>query len=113
MPPVFPEPNDINEWMKSTLEQNLELAVSSQAGKIAMTEIKNAKAKHWPTLDLVGAHNRASAGGGEYGETDTRTSSITFQFSLPIIPITGSHTPPWSGSGGDGEGQALRRTRSA
>lgn len=81
---VFPEPNDIEQWTKIALRQNPELAASNQAEKVAQTEIKRIKARHWPRLDLVGAHKRASSNGGQYGETDTRASSITLQLRVPI-----------------------------
>nr|VFK64861.1 MAG: outer membrane protein [Candidatus Kentron sp. UNK]VFK71284.1 MAG: outer membrane protein [Candidatus Kentron sp. UNK] len=84
VPLVFPEPNDVDEWTQTALVKNLELAVKSQTEKVAMTEIKRIDAKHLPKLDLVGAHNRASTGGGQYGHTDTRVSSITLQLNLPI-----------------------------
>nr|VFJ88384.1 MAG: outer membrane protein [Candidatus Kentron sp. LFY]VFJ96875.1 MAG: outer membrane protein [Candidatus Kentron sp. LFY] len=81
---VFPEPNDVARWMEVALEGNLELAVSGQAEKVAMAEIQRIKAKHLPRLDLVGAHNRASTGGGQYGHIDTRISSVMLQLNLPI-----------------------------
>nr|VFK54150.1 MAG: outer membrane protein [Candidatus Kentron sp. TC] len=84
MPLVSPEPNDVDQWAKTAFAKNLELAVKSQAEKVAMTEIKRIDAKHLPKLDLVGAHNRASTGGGQYGHTDTRVSSITLQLNVPI-----------------------------
>nr|VFK38489.1 MAG: outer membrane protein [Candidatus Kentron sp. TC] len=67
MPLVSPEPNDVDQWAKTAFAKNLELAVKSQAEKVAMTEIKRIDAKHLPKLDLVGAHNRASTGAASTG----------------------------------------------
>nr|VFJ68886.1 MAG: outer membrane protein [Candidatus Kentron sp. FW] len=84
MQPVFPEPNDIDRWTQIALAQNIELAIARQSAEVARTEIKRVRAGHLPTLDLVGTHYREGNSADQYGERDTRTSSITLQFRLPI-----------------------------
>ena len=82
-PLVTPEPNDIDDWTLTALEQNLQLMAVNLATDTAREEIRRQEAGHTPTLDLVGQHGYAISG-GRFGDSDILTSSIGLSLNIPI-----------------------------
>ena len=82
-PLVTPVPNDIDDWTTTALEQNLQLMAVNLATDTARDEIRRQEAGHVPTVDLVGQHGY-SISGGRLGDSNIVTTSIGFQFNIPI-----------------------------
>ena len=82
-PLITPEPNNIDTWTSTALEQNLELLAASLAADTAREEIKRQEAGHVPSLDLVAQHGYAVSG-GRFGDSDIVTSSIGLSLNVPI-----------------------------
>ncbi len=81
-----PSPNDIDYWLKTAKDKNIDLQRSRLEKKIAREEIKSSNAQHLPRL-------RASANYSERGGSaiindlpvpDSRNSSINITLSVPI-----------------------------
>lgn len=51
-PLLTPEPADIDEWVKTALDQNLFLIAAQNAMQTAEHEVKRQRAGHYPTLNL-------------------------------------------------------------
>ncbi len=84
VPLLVPTPNDIEAWAATALEQNLQLRSANEATLVARDEIQRVEAGHLPTLDLVGTHTRSDTLGGPAGGTDTWTSTLGLQLTVPI-----------------------------
>ncbi len=77
-----PQPQNIERWGQKALQQNLSIRAAAEATALARKNIKVQQSGHYPSLDLVGSHNRSrstSASG-----TDANTSSIGVQLTLPL-----------------------------
>lgn len=84
LPLVPPEPNDIDQWTKTGLEQNLSVQVAQLSADITEKEIKRVESRHLPSLDLVGSHSYSDSAGGVFGGNRTNNTSLGLQFNLPI-----------------------------
>ena len=82
-PLLTPEPNNIDAWTQTALEQNLLLIAANLATNTAHDEIRRQQAGHLPTLDLVADHGYSKSG-GRFGDSELMTSSIGIQFTVPI-----------------------------
>lgn len=94
MPLIAPEPDDMEQWVKTALTQNLQLSAAQNALKIAQEEISRRRAGHLPSLDLVGSRNFQSIGGGTLGGRDDTLDSVTLQLNVPLFSggLTSSRT---------------------
>ncbi len=90
VPLVSPEPNNIDRWTETALNQNLQLLASRYAVESAGDEIKVRQAGHYPTLDLVGSHEYTSSGprpfslGGTIPGSQSHTNTIGLQLNVPL-----------------------------
>jgi outer membrane protein len=84
IPLLTPEPQNLDLWANKALVQNLRVAAAGAAVETAREEIDRQAAGHLPTLDLVGSHGFATAG-GRFGNVDTDGTSIGVQLALPIF----------------------------
>ena len=85
LPLAVPEPSDMEQWVKTSLAQNLQLRAAQAALRIAQEEISRRRAGHFPSLDLVGNHNFQNIGGGPLGGRDETISSVTLQLNVPLF----------------------------
>lgn len=88
MPLQMPEPNDIDRWTETALNQNLQLAGQRYSADRSRLEIQRVEAGHLPTLDLVGTHGRAvikdSTSGGGSGLRDNSSTAVGLELTVPI-----------------------------
>ncbi len=86
IPLVSPEPTDIDAWVSTAVNHNLELLAAAAVAKFRDQEIKNAKSDYYPTLDLQAQHNRSDntdAPAPLFGEVQER-NTVTLQLSVPL-----------------------------
>ncbi len=83
MPLISPEPNDIEQWSKTSASQNMDIIAIKHKLENSWQEIKKQNAGHLPTLDLVASH-RYNVSGGRFGETKIRSSSIGLELNVPL-----------------------------
>lgn len=81
---VRPEPNNVTDWINTSLNQNLALLINEYDTKIARQEIQRNKAQHLPTVDLVAAYNDNDSG-GLTGSRQTEDSRIGLELNFPIF----------------------------
>lgn len=84
LPLLKPEPNDIELWTKTSLEQNLRVQIAQLTADIVEKDIKRAEAGHLPTLNIVGNYTYADSAGGVFGGTRSHESALGLQLNLPI-----------------------------
>ncbi len=78
-----PDPQDIEQWTKTALAQNLELEAALVASEIALDEIGVQRAGHLPYVDIEGGHGFTSTG-GLFGLNETETSEIGVRLNVPL-----------------------------
>jgi outer membrane protein len=82
MPLVSPDPVDEEQWVKTAIDQNLNLSSARLNADIAREGIAFARAGHYPTLDLVAGRSGSSISG-------TQVQSLTAAGMPPqSFPLT-------------------------
>lgn len=82
---VKPVPEDGDMWVTSAMQQNIGLAIQKCLVKVAKEEIDVRKDGHWPTITLLGRHNRRDAGGSLFGGgSDIINTDLYLRLSLPV-----------------------------
>ena len=89
IPLLSPQPDDVDAWVRVSMDQNLALNSSRIAANIASDDIDIQRGSRWPTLRLSGS----------YSETDSDTIRTIFR--------TGSATPTPSTSAPEGYNLSL------
>ncbi|MFV1983449.1 MAG: TolC family outer membrane protein [Thiohalomonadales bacterium] len=87
-PLLNPEPLNIDDWIKTAIDNNIALFVSSKNMKISKQEISRAQSGHYPTLDLVASTNRSdttrSFDGTNYIGIEQNSTSLALQLNLAL-----------------------------
>lgn len=68
LPLKTPEPQDIEKWVETAMEQNLRVISARLATDIAKEDVRIARGGHFPSVDLVASHSDDDTN----GDTDTR-----------------------------------------
>lgn len=79
-PLLTPEPNDIHQWVKTALKQNLLLLSAEKSMQAAQSGVDIARAGHYPTLDLQANYTNQKANGG----LNTKTTGTTVGLVLNV-----------------------------
>lgn len=82
-PLTSPDPEDIEVWTNTALDQNLTLASARIAAELAHQDIRTQYANHLPTLDISGSHSFSSSG-GRFGDSEQENSAIGLNLSLSL-----------------------------
>ncbi|NOX75033.1 MAG: TolC family outer membrane protein [Gammaproteobacteria bacterium] len=80
---VRPDPEDIEEWTRTALEQNFDLLATQAALDEARENVAQQRSGHYPTLDLEARHAYSDNKSLFFGTT-IDTNSIGLNFNLPI-----------------------------
>lgn len=81
-----PEPNDIEKWVETALEQNLSLEARRQAGQVAYQEVQKQRAGYYPTLNLVATRTNREQGGSVFGGgSHIETTDLSLKLNVPIF----------------------------
>ncbi len=80
---VSPEPDNVDEWVKRAIQNNLTLAAGKAAVEIARQNIETQQAAHYPTVDLVATGQSSTSHGGNFG-SDADREILALQFTLPL-----------------------------
>jgi outer membrane protein len=85
MPLETPEPDDIDRWTETALDQNLQLIGQRYQADVARRQIGIEESGHLPSLDLVASHGRLKSGGGSLGGRDEDSSVVGVEVNVPIF----------------------------
>ncbi|WP_018232651.1 TolC family outer membrane protein [Thioalkalivibrio thiocyanodenitrificans] len=94
-PLATPEPDDINQWVATAVDSNLELTARRFATEFAAEEIQRQRAGHYPTVGLQASYSDvdnhgAPTGLGTTQFLDRRDARIALQLRVPLY--TGGRT---------------------
>jgi len=81
-PLVNPDPADVEQWVKTSLQNNLPLLAAQKAMDAAQYGVGVAQAGHYPTLDLQADYTKYKANGGFTTESDGTTVSLVLNVPL-------------------------------
>jgi outer membrane protein len=84
MPLVEPEPQDIDAWTSTALDQNAQVQAALYAVETARQEIKVQFTGHLPTLDLVARHGYDKTG-GRFSDTKLHATAVGLELNVPIF----------------------------
>lgn len=82
-PLIAPDPQDIEQWVKTALDQNMLLIASERSMDIARDEVARQRSGHYPTLDIVASHSHSDTTGSAAGNVRDSTS-IGLELNVPI-----------------------------
>lgn len=84
IPLVKPNPDSIDKWTRTALEQNLDIIAGQQAVAAAREQLKIQRAGHLPTVDLQGSKGYSASSGGRFGANKGKTDQIGLQLTVPL-----------------------------
>jgi outer membrane protein len=115
-----PEPTDIQKWIESGQQQNLQLLARRQQVGIALEEISRQRSGHAPVLDLVVTRNNKDTGGSLFGGgSNVDTTDLMMRLTIPIYAggatsaLTGEAVSRYHASQEDLEREARQVERQA
>jgi outer membrane protein len=82
LPLDSPEPDDIESWANSAVEQNYAIIAAMNAAEVARKQIEVARSGHYPTVDLEASYgaSRSNANSG----SDIDDAQIGLQLTIPL-----------------------------
>ena len=81
---IVPEPNNIDAWTETALEQNRELEATRLEVTRLRDDIRRVEAGHLPTVDIVGSSGYSWSSGPDTGNTSTLDTSVGFRLKFPL-----------------------------
>ena len=86
IPLVKPEPENIEQWVKVALVNNLSLRVAKKLKEDAEQVISLERSGHFPSLDLVGEKSYTSQSESNFGgSTKVHQDTLSLRFKLPLF----------------------------
>jgi outer membrane protein len=83
VPPVTPEPEDATAWVKTALENNLEIQARLAAYDAAHKQVGLERSGHLPTVDVVGRQRKTES--TPAFTTDGTHNSVGVELTVPIF----------------------------
>jgi len=84
MPLVGPDPQDIDQWTNTALEQNAQVQAALYAVESQREEIRVQFSGHLPTLDLVARHGYDKSG-GRFSDSKVHATAVGVELNVPIF----------------------------
>ncbi len=82
---VRPDPESVDQWIESAVNQNPRVVLLKHSMEVARQEARRQKAGHYPTLDLTARYNNRETDGTLFGGgSEVETTDLSLRFRLPI-----------------------------
>ena len=86
LPMAVPQPNDVQVWLRTALEQNWSIRAASAAVAVAEKEVSVQRAGYYPSMALRASTGRNETGGSLFGGGSTvGDTRVTLNLSVPIF----------------------------
>lgn len=79
-----PDPASPGPWVDTALQQNPSYLAARSSAEVARYEIRQARAGHYPTLDLVASRTREDRDGGFTQQGEFETDRIGIELNIPL-----------------------------
>jgi outer membrane protein len=83
IPLLGPNPDSVNEWLKTASEKSLEIRLANAQVRAASEDVDVRRAGHYPTLSAVGSQSLGESAGFNRGEYEQ--SRIGVELNVPIF----------------------------
>lgn len=93
-----PNPDNIDDWVKSANDSSLAILVAKAAYEIAAKEVDRAQAGHYPTVDLSATYNHNRNPASSLGEFATgasvtsKNAQVSLVLSVPLFAGGGTQS---------------------
>ena len=89
-----PQPENIDEWVKTALQNNLSLKAAQLSLEVAQKQVGIQRAGHYPSVSLIARRNDATTDGLVSGDNEIRDDSVIVNLNVPIYSggLTSSKT---------------------
>tara|TARA_Y100000588_G_C14267760_1_gene930777 strand:- start:3308 stop:4558 length:1251 start_codon:yes stop_codon:yes gene_type:complete len=87
VPLIKPEPENVNEWISTAINQNYALLSSKYALQAAQENVKSVNAGNWPVFSVQGQKSRTFNSGGQvnvFVPSVQEAASVAIQMNLPL-----------------------------
>jgi outer membrane protein len=85
VPLLTPDPDNMDEWVKTAEKNNPQLNLQRAALEIANQEVERNRGGHYPTLNLVAAYSSTGQSGSSTGTgSDSTNKTVGLQLNLPL-----------------------------
>ncbi|MFN2309703.1 MAG: TolC family outer membrane protein [Gammaproteobacteria bacterium] len=81
---LSPEPQDLQRWVDTALQQNPGLAAARAGAEAARQQIQIARAGHYPTLDAVASYTYQDSNFGGIAAIERNDGSVGLQLAVPL-----------------------------
>lgn len=93
IPLVGPNPDSVNDWLKTATESNLEILVARAQADAAKQGVEVSRAGHYPTLALIGEQRQLEdTSVTQFGPTDSDIDSLSYGVQLNVPIFAGGST---------------------
>ena len=83
---AVPQPNDVQVWLRTALEQNWSIRAASAAVAVTEKEVSVQRAGYYPSMALRASTGRNETGGSLFGGGSTvGDTRVTLNLSVPIF----------------------------
>ena len=79
-----PEPDNIEEWVNSALQNNFKIISAEAATEVALQSLEQQRGNRHPKLDLVASYGVNDVSGIPTTEREETSTSFGLQFSVPL-----------------------------
>ncbi len=91
IPLIAPDPENEDQWVKTALDQNLNLTSARLAADIARNKISVAHSGHYPTIDIVASRSGSNTSGNTLAlgtafsaDSSLNDKQISIQMTIPL-----------------------------
>lgn len=84
-PLVAPDPADIDAWVKTALDNNLQLIAADKTMQAARHGLGVARSDHYPSLDLQANRTDHETGGGQFGAFEQEGTTVSLVLNVPLF----------------------------
>jgi outer membrane protein len=82
--PVLPTPNNVDDWVRRSQTDNLDVRIRQQSKQVADQEIERARRGHHPTLDLTASYTDNYNQNVGPTTIDSKATVVGLEFALPL-----------------------------
>lgn len=85
IPLMIPQPENIDEWVKTALQNNLSLKAAQLALEVAEKQVGVQRSGHYPSLSLIASRDDVTTDGVSVGDTESTDDAVILNLNVPIF----------------------------
>lgn len=84
IPLLMPQPENIDEWVKTAQQNNLSLKAALLSFEVSQKQVSLQRSGHYPALSLIARRDDVTTDGVAVGDTESTDDSVTLNLNVPI-----------------------------